>query len=252
MYWTKKGELLFLIRYWVVEVGLTGHWMLYSHHRTKGTRLTGRNWPLETGFQCQLRWNAGTYLSVSWPICKLWQASSNDWRLTVRKESKLLITVGRLIFQWSVRADSVHILRDLIYKRGMGTLDFCFLLEQRRHESQFCLSFRNMKRTVACLAANWPPEYLSFKNPLFAYLISSEFLSSGPDAASKIISKYIVQCDIPANHLGTPHVPRKTETENLSETGDDDLPDVDPETVIQVELEGLFPRDEAEWGGGTA
>ncbi|RMX40875.1 hypothetical protein pdam_00012040, partial [Pocillopora damicornis] len=66
-----------------------------------------------------------------------------------------------------------------------------------------------------------------------------EFLSSGPDAASKMISKYIVQCDIPANHLGTPHVPRKTETENLSETGDDDLPDVDPETVIQVELEGL-------------
>ena len=38
----------------------------------------------------------------------------------------------------------------------------------------------------------------------------------------------------------------------MSETGDDDLPDVDPETVIQVELEGLFPRDEAEWGGGTA
>lgn len=77
-------------------------------------------------------------------------------------------------------------------------------------------------------------------------------MSSGPDAASKMISKYIVQCDIPANYLGPPHVPRKTETENLSETGDDDLPDVDPETVIQVELEGLFPRDEAEWGGGTA
>ena len=172
MYWTKKGELLFLIRYWVVEVGLIDHWMLYSYHRTKGTRLTGRNWPLETGFQCQLRWNAGTYLSVSWPICKLWQASSNDWRLTVRKASKLLITVGRLIFQWSVRAHSVHVLRDLIYKRGMGTLDFCFLLEQRRHESQFCLSFRNMKRIVACLAANWPPEYLSFKKNPYLHILS--------------------------------------------------------------------------------
>ena len=66
------------------------------------------------------------------------------------------------------------------------------------------------------------------------------FLSSGYGAASKVLSKYIVQCDVPASHLGIPRIARKTELEIQSETGDEDQPDVDPEPEINVELEGLF------------
>ncbi|PFX27196.1 Rab3 GTPase-activating protein non-catalytic subunit [Stylophora pistillata] len=89
------------------------------------------------------------------------------------------------------------------------------------------------------LAANSQRTKQAVDNSGSAELSVVGFLSSGPGAASKVISKYIVQCHIPASHLGTPHLPRKTETQNLSEAEDEDKPEIDSEPVIQVELEGL-------------
>lgn len=66
------------------------------------------------------------------------------------------------------------------------------------------------------------------------------FLSSGHGAASKVLSKYIIQCDTPASHLGIPRTARKKELEIQSETGDEDKPEVEPEPENNIELEGLF------------
>ena len=66
------------------------------------------------------------------------------------------------------------------------------------------------------------------------------FLSTGYGAASKVLSKYIIQCDTPASHLGIPRAPRKTQLEIQSETGDEDQPEVEPEPENNIELEGLF------------
>ena len=68
------------------------------------------------------------------------------------------------------------------------------------------------------------------------------FLSAGHGAASKVLSKYITQCDIPASQLGTPRAlaVRKAESEMQSETGDEDQPEIEPEPEINTELEGLF------------
>ena len=66
------------------------------------------------------------------------------------------------------------------------------------------------------------------------------FLSAGYGAASKVLSKYIIQCDTPANHLGIPRAPRKMELEIQSETGDEDQPEVEPEPENNTELAGLF------------
>ena len=76
----------------------------------------------------------------------------------------------------------------------------------------------------------------------FSLAIHSGFLSSGHGAASKVLSRYIAQCDIPANHLGTPRAcaARKVESEIQSETGDEDKPEIEPEPQINTELEGLF------------
>lgn len=75
------------------------------------------------------------------------------------------------------------------------------------------------------------------------HLVSSAilgFLSIGYGAASKVLSKYIIQCDTPASHLGIPRAPRKMELEIQSETGDEDQPEVEPEPENNTELEGLF------------
>ena len=66
------------------------------------------------------------------------------------------------------------------------------------------------------------------------------FLSTGYGAASKVLSKHIIQCDTPASHLGIPRAPKKMELEIQSETGDEDQPEVDPEPENDTELEGLF------------
>lgn len=66
------------------------------------------------------------------------------------------------------------------------------------------------------------------------------FLSSGHGAASKVLSKYIIQCDTPASHMGIPRTARKKELEIQSETGDEDKPEVEPEPENNIELEGLF------------
>lgn len=66
------------------------------------------------------------------------------------------------------------------------------------------------------------------------------FLSTGYGAASKVLSKYIIQFDTPASHLGIPRVPRKMVLEIQSETGDEDQPEVEPEPENNTELEGLF------------
>lgn len=66
------------------------------------------------------------------------------------------------------------------------------------------------------------------------------FLSTGYGAASKVLSKYIIQFDTPASHLGIPRVPRKMVLEIQSETGDEDQPEVEPEPENDTELEGLF------------
>ena len=66
------------------------------------------------------------------------------------------------------------------------------------------------------------------------------FLSTGYGAASKVLSKYIIQCDTPARHLGIPRAPRKMELEIQSDTGDEDQPEVEPEPENNTELEGLF------------
>ena len=66
------------------------------------------------------------------------------------------------------------------------------------------------------------------------------FLSTGYGAASKVLSKYIVQCDTPASHLGIPRAPRKMKLEIQSETGDEDQPEVEPEPENNTKLEGLF------------
>ena len=55
-----------------------------------------------------------------------------------------------------------------------------------------------------------------------------------------MLSKYIIQCDTPASHLGIPRAPRKTELEIQSEAGDEDQPEVEPEPENNSELEGLF------------
>lgn len=76
-----------------------------------------------------------------------------------------------------------------------------------------------------------------------AILVSSVtlgFLSTGHGAASEVLSKYIIQCDTPATHLGIPRTARKIELEIQSETGDEDKPEVEPEPENNVELEGLF------------
>ncbi|XP_078349429.1 rab3 GTPase-activating protein non-catalytic subunit-like isoform X1 [Oculina patagonica] len=65
------------------------------------------------------------------------------------------------------------------------------------------------------------------------------FLSTGHGAASEVLSKYIIQCDTPATHLGIPRTARKIELEIQSETGDEDKPEVEPEPENNVELEGL-------------
>lgn len=66
------------------------------------------------------------------------------------------------------------------------------------------------------------------------------FLSTGHGAASKVLSKYVIQCDTPASHLGIPRTARKIELEIQSETGDEDKPEVEPEPENNTELEGLF------------
>ena len=71
------------------------------------------------------------------------------------------------------------------------------------------------------------------------------FLSTGYGAASKVLSKYIIQCDTPASHLGTPRAPRKMKLEIQSDTGDEDLPEVEPEPENNTELEGLFTSKNA-------
>ena len=68
------------------------------------------------------------------------------------------------------------------------------------------------------------------------------FLSSLYGAASKVVSRYITQFDIPASHLGTPRARamKKVEIEMESETGDEDQPEIEPESQINTQLEGLF------------
>ena len=67
------------------------------------------------------------------------------------------------------------------------------------------------------------------------------FLSSGHGSASKVLSRYITQLNIPASHLGTPHTHAvtKMESEMQSETGDEDQPEIEPEPQATTELEGL-------------
>lgn len=74
----------------------------------------------------------------------------------------------------------------------------------------------------------------------FVWPIISGFLSTGYSAASQVLSKYIIQCDTPARHLGIPRAPRKMELETQSETGDEDQPEVEPEPDNNTELEGLL------------
>jgi len=71
------------------------------------------------------------------------------------------------------------------------------------------------------------------------------FLSTGYGAASKVLSKYIMQCDTPASHLGTPCAHRNMKLEIQSDTGDEDLPEVEAEPENNTELEGLFTSKNA-------
>lgn len=67
------------------------------------------------------------------------------------------------------------------------------------------------------------------------------FLSSGPGAASKVLSRFITKLNIPATHLGTPRARAlsKVESQMQSETGIEDQPEIEPEPELQTELEGL-------------
>ncbi|KAM7446520.1 Rab3 GTPase-activating protein non-catalytic subunit [Porites harrisoni] len=67
------------------------------------------------------------------------------------------------------------------------------------------------------------------------------FLSSGYGAASKVLSRYLIQYEIPARNLGPVRAcaARKTEEELQSETGDEDRPEMEPEPQTNTELEGL-------------
>ncbi|XP_029189553.2 rab3 GTPase-activating protein non-catalytic subunit-like [Acropora millepora] len=68
-----------------------------------------------------------------------------------------------------------------------------------------------------------------------------DFLSFGQGAASKVLSQFITQFNIPASHLGTPRTCalKKVDSQMMSETGNEDQPEVEPEPEVQTELEGL-------------
>ncbi|XP_015764723.1 PREDICTED: rab3 GTPase-activating protein non-catalytic subunit-like [Acropora digitifera] len=68
-----------------------------------------------------------------------------------------------------------------------------------------------------------------------------DFLSFRQGAASKVLSQFITQFNIPASHLGTPRTCalKKVDSQMMSETGNEDQPEVEPESEVQTELEGL-------------
>lgn len=67
-------------------------------------------------------------------------------------------------------------------------------------------------------------------------------MSFGQGAASKVLSQFISQFNIPASHLGTPRTCalKKVDSQMMSETGNEDQPEVEPEPEVQTELEGLL------------